>query len=194
MGTIRKKHSASLKAKVALEAVKEDKTISQLASDYDVHPNQIRQCKKRLLSEASDIFSTRRDKETRNQEGLESELYRQRGQLKVELDWLKKKLNISVEQKKGLVEPAHPEIVVARQCPLPDYSHIAFHIAPEDFQACVRRLQEAGCEAWQQNHTEGDSFYFLDPDGHKLEIHCTTLAERAQDAKRHWGESVAWYC
>jgi transposase-like protein len=91
MGTIRTRHSASFKAKVALEAAKEEKTISQLASEYEVHPNQIRQWKKRLLQEASDIFSTRREKETRNHEELEAELYRQIGQLKVELDWLKKK-------------------------------------------------------------------------------------------------------
>jgi transposase len=91
MGTIRTRHSASLKAKVALEAAKEEKTISQLASEYEVHPNQIRQWKKRLLQGAPDIFSTRREKETRNHEELEAELYRQIGQLKVELDWLKKK-------------------------------------------------------------------------------------------------------
>jgi putative transposase len=91
MGTIRRKHSAAFKAKVALAAVKEEKTISQLASEYEVHPNQIRQWKKRLVEEASDIFSTRREKEARNQEELEAELYRQIGQLKVELDWLKKK-------------------------------------------------------------------------------------------------------
>jgi transposase-like protein len=91
MGTIRKRHSASFKANVALEAIKEEKTISQLASEYEVHPNQIRQWKKRLLKEASDIFSTRREKEARSQEELEAELYRQIGQLKVELDWLKKK-------------------------------------------------------------------------------------------------------
>lgn len=78
--------------------------------------------------------------------------------------------------------------------PLPDYSHIAFQVLPENFQKCVTRLQQAGCEAWQQNSTEGDSFYFLDPDGHKLEVHCTTLAERIQDGKRHWGEHVTWYC
>lgn len=91
MGTIRRRHSASFKAKVALEAVKEEKTISQLASEYEVHPNQIRQWKKRLLKEAADIFSRRREKEARSQEELEAELYRQIGQLKVELDWLKKK-------------------------------------------------------------------------------------------------------
>ncbi len=91
MGTIRKRHSAAFKAKVALEATKEEKTISALASEYGVHPNQIRQWKKRLLDQASDIFSSRREKDARNQEEREAELYRQIGQLKVELDWLKKK-------------------------------------------------------------------------------------------------------
>jgi transposase-like protein len=91
MGAIRRRHSASFKAKVALEAVKEEKTISQLASEYEVHPNQIRQWKKRLVKEASEVFSTHREKEARNREELETELYRQIGRLKVELDWLKKK-------------------------------------------------------------------------------------------------------
>jgi transposase len=91
MGTMRRRHRASFKVKVALEAVKEEKTISQLASDYEVHPNQIRQWKKRLLEEAPHIFSSRREKEARDPEQLEAELYRQIGQLKVEVDWLKKK-------------------------------------------------------------------------------------------------------
>lgn len=91
MSALRKRHSATLKAKVAIEAVKEEKTIAQLASDYAVHPNQIRQWKKRLLEEAPDVFSSRREKDARNQEELEAELYRQIGQLKVELEWLKKK-------------------------------------------------------------------------------------------------------
>jgi putative transposase len=91
MGTIRKRHSAAFKAKVALDAAKEAKTISELASEYGVHPNQIRQWKKRLLDQASDLFSSRREKEARRQEEREAELYRQIGQLKVERDWLKKK-------------------------------------------------------------------------------------------------------
>jgi putative transposase len=88
---MRRRHRASFKAKVALEAVKEEKTISQLASDYEVHPNQIRQWKKRLFEEAPHIFSSHREKEVRGQEQLEADLYRQIGQLKVEVDWLKKK-------------------------------------------------------------------------------------------------------
>jgi transposase len=91
MGTIRRRHNASFKAKVALEAVKEEHTIAELASKFEVHPNQIRQWKKQLLEEAPHIFSSRWEKEARDQEQLEAELYCQIGQLKVELDWLKKK-------------------------------------------------------------------------------------------------------
>jgi len=91
VGNIRKNHSASFKAKVALEAVKTEKTISQLSSEFGVHPNQITQWRRRLLDEIPDIFSRKRKKKEIDAETLQSELYRQIGQLKVELDWLKKK-------------------------------------------------------------------------------------------------------
>jgi putative transposase len=88
---MRRKHDAAFKAKVALEAVKGEKTIAQLSSEYGVHPNQIGQWRKRLLKELPDIFSGRRKRVEQDKDGLEAELYRQIGQLKVELDWLKKK-------------------------------------------------------------------------------------------------------
>ncbi len=93
MRNIRKHHSAAFKAKVALEAVKGEKTISQLSSEYGVHPNQIRQWKKCLLEELPVLFSGKRKKAEKDRDELESELYRQIGQLKVELEWLKKKSN-----------------------------------------------------------------------------------------------------
>jgi transposase len=91
MRNMRRKHDAAFKAKVALEAVRGERTIAQLSSQYGVHPNQIGQWKKRLLKELPDIFSGSRKKVEQDREGLEAELYRQIGQLKVELDWLKKK-------------------------------------------------------------------------------------------------------
>jgi transposase-like protein len=93
MGSSRKNHPASLKAKVAFAAMKGDKTLAQLSSEFGVHANQIRQWKKRLESEAPGVFSTRRSKRERDTEELQAELYRQIGQLKVELDWLKKTLS-----------------------------------------------------------------------------------------------------
>lgn len=92
MGSSRKNHPAAFKAKVALAAIKGDKTLAQLSSEFGVHANQIGQWKKHLLSEASGIFSTRRSKAERDAEELQAELYRQIGQLKVESDWLKKTL------------------------------------------------------------------------------------------------------
>ena len=91
MGTVRKRYSAAFKAKVALEAVKKQKTIAQLSSEYGVHANQINQWRKQFLEQLPDLFSDKRKKKEKNTEALQDELYKQIGQLKVELDWLKKK-------------------------------------------------------------------------------------------------------
>lgn len=88
---MRNKLDAAFKAKVALEAVKGEKTTAQIASEYGVHPNQIGQWKKRLLEELPGLFSDRRKREEKEGVAEADELYRQIGQLKVELDWLKKK-------------------------------------------------------------------------------------------------------
>lgn len=87
----RKRYSAKFKSTVALEALKEQKTMSELSSEYGVHSNQISLWKKQLLIEAENVFSNKRHRQEKEQETLETELYRQIGQLKVELDWLKKK-------------------------------------------------------------------------------------------------------
>ena len=71
---------------MALEAVKGEKTIARVASEYGVHPNQVRKWKEQLLRMLPDIFSDRRKREV-----VEAELYRQIGQLRVENEWLKKK-------------------------------------------------------------------------------------------------------
>ena len=87
----RRNHSAAFKAKVALAAAKGDKTIAELASQYEVHPSQITKWKKQMLESLPDIFSSRGQNEHQDQEELTAQLYQQIGQLKVELDWLKKK-------------------------------------------------------------------------------------------------------
>jgi len=88
---MRKNHDGSFKAKVALEALKGEKTMAQLSSEFGVHVNKIRQWRQKLLEELPGLFSDRRQKKEKESEEVTSELYRQIGQLKVELDWLKKK-------------------------------------------------------------------------------------------------------
>jgi putative transposase len=86
----RKRHSAEFKAKVAVAAIREDKTGSELASAFGVHASQIAAWKKHALTEMPRLFSSGAEKTDRHQEELTASLYQQIGQLKVELDWLKK--------------------------------------------------------------------------------------------------------
>jgi catechol 2,3-dioxygenase-like lactoylglutathione lyase family enzyme len=81
----------------------------------------------------------------------------------------------------------------ARQEALPEYTHIAFTVAPADFDALKARLMQAGVQEWQTNQTEGASYYFVDPNGHKLEIHASDLATRIATAKQTWGDAVHWF-
>lgn len=87
----RKTYSSDLKVKVALAAIKGLQTTNQIATLYGVHPNQVTQWKKQALEALPDTFSVRRDRVAEDEEALKAQLYQQIGQLKVELDWLKKK-------------------------------------------------------------------------------------------------------
>lgn len=92
MSKERKRFKSDFKAKVALEALKEIKTMNQLAQDFGLHPNQISLWKKELLTRAEDIFGMDKDKEKIKVDELVPKLYQEIGRLKVELDWLKKKV------------------------------------------------------------------------------------------------------
>ena len=76
---------------MALEAVKELKTINEIASAYDVHPTQVKSWKKQLLAEGPTVFGQNVAQQLREQEAHETELFEQIGRLKMELEWLKKK-------------------------------------------------------------------------------------------------------
>ena len=91
MSTQRKRYSAEFKAWVALEAIKGHKTLNELACTYGVHPSPITHWKHQLEQEVPYIFSVGWDKRAHDHEALQAQLYQQIGQLKVELDWLKKK-------------------------------------------------------------------------------------------------------
>jgi transposase-like protein len=88
MGRKRRPHDPSFKARVALEALRERETISQLSSQYKVHGTQIHMWKRMLLDRASELFSGSRP---RGENVEVAELYQQIGKLQMELEWLKKK-------------------------------------------------------------------------------------------------------
>lgn len=90
----RKNYSSEFKVKVALEAIKGQKTLNEIASHYELHPNQVTQWKKQALEGLPELFSHRRLRLEKDDETLKAQLYQQIGQLKVELDWLKKKVGL----------------------------------------------------------------------------------------------------
>lgn len=94
INTIHRQHPAALKTKVALDAIKEVKTLAELSSAYGVHTTQIRRWKEVALNSIVNCFSEVQRIRQDNQDELIQNLYQQIGQLKVELDWLKKKLGI----------------------------------------------------------------------------------------------------
>ena len=87
----RRKHSSQFKFKVALDAVKENATLNEIASNNNIHPNQVSSWKKQLLLEGPTVFGQQTAKKLAEQTAREAELYEQIGRLKMELEWLKKK-------------------------------------------------------------------------------------------------------
>lgn len=90
----RKVYKPEFKAKVALEAVRGKLTINQIAKQFEIHPNQISNWKKHFLESLPQIFDNSKKLSTEPNEELTNQLYQQIGQLKVELDWLKKKSSL----------------------------------------------------------------------------------------------------
>jgi transposase-like protein len=88
----RRQHDARFKFKVALEAARGLRTINEIASENNVHPNQVSGWKKQLLEEGPAVFTSNSSKQQREQEATEADLYEQIGRLKMELEWLKKKV------------------------------------------------------------------------------------------------------
>ena len=92
MAKKRRQYSAEFKFKAALEAAKGRKAISELASEIEVHPKQISEWKRQLLAEGASLFQRNGIGQQREHEALQGELYEQIGRLKMELEWLKKKV------------------------------------------------------------------------------------------------------
>ncbi len=112
----RKHHAPEFKAQVVLEACRGDKTISQLATEHGIAAVQISQWKRILLKQVSELFG--RTSPDIDPDELTAPLYQEIGRLKMELDWLKKNLALSVDQKRACIEVNHAVLSVSRQCEL----------------------------------------------------------------------------
>src|SRR5664280_2781565 len=94
MTTTRRQYSPKFKARVAVEAIRGEKTLSQLGSQFKVHPIQIAKWRKSALEQLPELFVDGRTRKGRNGEADSDALYEEIGRLKVELDWLKKKVGM----------------------------------------------------------------------------------------------------
>lgn len=94
MTTTRKQYSPQFKARVALEAIRGERTLSQLGSQFKVHPMQIAKWRKAAIDQLPDLFVDGRTRKTAGTESDSDALYQEIGRLKVELDWLKKKVGM----------------------------------------------------------------------------------------------------
>ncbi|MGA8556396.1 MAG: IS3 family transposase [Candidatus Acidiferrales bacterium] len=136
----RRSFSAEMKARIALEAIKEQKTIQEIASHYGVHPSQVMNWKRQAIQGAPALFADRRSQSDTSEEELKAELYQQIGQLQVELDWLKKKSGpIALEQRRGWISE-NPELSIRQQCRLTGISRSGWYYEAEPETAENLRL------------------------------------------------------
>ena len=126
----RKRYSAEFKARGAVEAIKGHRTINELASQFGVHPHWVTQWKKHALECLPQMFSNRPLKTDQERTRLEAAWSQQIGPLKVELDWLKKKLDCSLASKRALIEPEPSIISVSRQCEWVGLARSSYYYAP----------------------------------------------------------------
>ena len=128
MSRKRKVYSASFRAQVALSAMKGDKTINEVAAQFEVSPQRILKMKARLKERIEDIFQDERTRKKKpDGEATQEELFEQIGRLKMENDWLKKNLPCSIEAKRRMMEQSSKNITIARQCELLDFPRSTYY-------------------------------------------------------------------
>ena len=117
MPKTRKSHPPSLKAKVAVEAIKAHKTAAQIAQMFGVHPTQVGGWKKQALAGLPDIFGNGREQMRQQADTEKDELYKQIGQLKVELDFPQKKSwPHRLDDKRPWIDPTYRRLSIQQQC------------------------------------------------------------------------------
>ena len=131
MSQRRNKYSKGLKAKAVLEVLNGQKTSAEIASLYKVHPNQISKWKKKVLAALPEVFSLKPENADRQKDELTAELYQQIGQLKAELDWLKKNLDLSTKDKRLSIDMNDQKLSISRQCGLLGLNRSSYYYHPK---------------------------------------------------------------
>ena len=130
MTTTRRQYSPRFKARVAVEEIRGEKTLSQLGAQFQVHPIQIAKWRKAALEQLPELFVDGRTHQGRSEEAAKDALYEEIGRLKVELDWLKKKLDCWNEDRRPQVDGAPAEISVRRQGELLGVNRASWYYEP----------------------------------------------------------------
>ena len=145
---------SAFKARVALAALRGDKTLGELAGQFGVHATQISTWKQRLLEGAPDLFADRRRKR-QAEENNQEELFEQIGRLKMEVEWLKKNLPSSVEALRSWIEPAHGCLSIRRQCDVLGLARGSWHYETVAETArnlrLMRRISAVTCRRMRRN-------------------------------------------
>ena len=124
-------HPAVFKAKVALAAIKGDKTVNELASQFGIHTNLIYGWKRQLMESVPGIFDGPASKKSSHDEPPDvAELFEQIGRLKMELEWLKKNRTHSPERLRCLIEANHEALSIRRQCELLGLNRSSYYLKP----------------------------------------------------------------
>ena len=133
--TVRKKYPADFKAKIVLEILKEEKSISQISSEYGIHTTQLNRWRNQALEGLSQIFTDERKNTEALKAGYEKQmqdLYAEVGRLTTQLNWLKKNLesDLTRDERKSLIEWENPDLSVKTQAELLDLNRSSLYYKP----------------------------------------------------------------
>ena len=130
--SIRRRFSGDFKAKVALEALRGDKTIQEIAVRHKVHPNQASAWKQRAVEGMEEVFSKGAERSRGDHEGETRDLRAKIGELTVERDsWQEGSSGESGESRSAMIEPCYPNLSLSRQCHLPCASRSSLYHRPK---------------------------------------------------------------
>ena len=112
--TKRRRLSSKFKSQIIIEALKENKTLAELSSEHLVHAQQITNWKKQAINGMEEIFKDKRQRPSNDKEI--SSLYEQIGRLKMKLEWLKKNVELSIPEKRSIIDPTDSMLSITEQC------------------------------------------------------------------------------